>query len=191
MNGYQAKPDAFAFAERLHTALDRITGVPAREKRGRGAWLARVFGIANPTANGWLNGQFMPTPERARVIAERAGLAFDWLYFGRGEPESDGAESTPGVNDTSKVMGEKFSPTPPSLAVRSGVMRMAVRLADEVGDDLTSDERAELIVALCDVLAHDVPDDQARFVARASAGLIERLRTAGHASDAGSDNGGH
>lgn len=92
MGNNQTKPDAFEFAKRLNIALDQIPACPDREKgKGRGAWLAALFKVSQPTTNGWLHGRYVPTPARVRVLATKAKVNYDWLYFGQGEMNNSGS----------------------------------------------------------------------------------------------------
>lgn len=79
-----AKPlptiDPKAFAARLQAAADK-GGVPAG--RGRGTALAAAYHASKVTANAWLNGAHMPSPDRVLAMADDFGVDFMSLYFGR------------------------------------------------------------------------------------------------------------
>lgn len=77
--------DAPEFGRRLVELLAKHH-VP---RRGAGAYLHRLYGVSNVTANDWLNGKFRPEIDTARRIASDHGVSFDELYFGTppGAPE--------------------------------------------------------------------------------------------------------
>lgn len=72
--------DPADFAARLKEAM---TDAGQSTGHGAGAMLSSRYGASNVTANAWLNGEYMPTPERALDMADDYGVEFNWLYFGR------------------------------------------------------------------------------------------------------------
>lgn len=75
-------PDPKAFAMRLNAVFEgrRGTGTAWRSY----AEMARDLSVAAPTVHGWVHGKYLPAPEKARVIADRLNVPFEWLYFGDG-----------------------------------------------------------------------------------------------------------
>jgi hypothetical protein len=167
MGNNQPSPDAYEFAQRLHTALDRIQECPSRNERGRGAWLHRWLRVSEVNANAWLNGKFKPVGERVKTIAARAGVSYDWLYFGRGNmTHSDANEAAP------YLMGDRSGP---SHAVRDGNLSIAFRLAAEaLGRDLylPPAQYAELGTLLFDLLNRGLSEADVLHIARRTAAAL-------------------
>ena len=78
--GVDANAPLVSFHERLASALEKANPPPWSSS----AELARRLGVSAPTVHGWVHGDYLPTPENARKIAELLGIEFDWLYFGKG-----------------------------------------------------------------------------------------------------------
>ena len=101
--------DPIDFAQRLKEALGDAGENTAR---GAGVALARRYKSSVVTANAWLKGEHMPSPERARLMAADLGVTFDWLYFGNPpkralrEPaaEYDIAEATIALNARERAL---------------------------------------------------------------------------------------
>jgi len=72
--------DPHDFAQRLKEAM---TDVGHNTGRGAGTGLAKRHKTSVVTANAWLNGTHMPSPERARLLAADYSVRFEWLYFGQ------------------------------------------------------------------------------------------------------------
>lgn len=72
-----------AFAERLNQALDH-NGIPPRN-HGRIQYVSEMFLLTHPGAGKWVNGAVLPSKHRRREIAQRLGVNYDWLEFGKGE----------------------------------------------------------------------------------------------------------
>lgn len=72
--------DPAEFSARLKEVM-----LDAGENAGRGAGpaLKRRYKVSVVTANAWLNGTHLPSPDRAMDMANDYGVAFDWLYFGK------------------------------------------------------------------------------------------------------------
>lgn len=80
--------ESVAFSARLREAMTAAGSPP--ETRGIKAALARRHGVAPATVNGWINGAYMPEPDKVRVMAHDYGVSYDWLYFGKGTKTSGG-----------------------------------------------------------------------------------------------------
>lgn len=72
------------FAARFNKALD-IYGVPLKNY-GRSLTVAEMFSLTQRGAARWVNGEVLPPKERRRRIADKLGVSYEWLEFGRGEP---------------------------------------------------------------------------------------------------------
>ena len=73
--------DPMDFAIRLK---DAMSDAGHNTGHGAGSFLARRYKSSAVTANAWLNGDHMPSPDRVRKIADDYGVRFEWLYFGEG-----------------------------------------------------------------------------------------------------------
>lgn len=163
MGNNQPKPDAFEFAKRLHMALDRIHGCPPKGPRtGRGAWLVSQFKVSEVTASGWLNGRYVPGPTRAQKIADKAGVPFEWLYFGAGEMAGSGS-SLP-VNAGSDVGQASPGVRPDTLMVAIQESALALK-----GKHPTPEQHARLITLLYELIEDGMPLAQVKQVARRAA----------------------
>lgn len=72
-----------SFAERFNRALDH-NGLPPRNQ-GRIQLVAEMFLLSHAGAGKWVNGLALPPKTRRREIAQRLGVQYDWLEFGKGE----------------------------------------------------------------------------------------------------------
>lgn len=73
-----ATNDTLGFGERLTEAMDDA-GLP---KHGRGVQVADWVGVSKPTAHAYINGKHLPLPDKARMLARKLNVEFDWLYSG-------------------------------------------------------------------------------------------------------------
>lgn len=71
-----------AFSDRLHSILDEREQFPRGD--GRQVALGRAFKVSQTAARKWLTGEAMPETTRIIEIADRFGVAFEWLVTGRG-----------------------------------------------------------------------------------------------------------
>jgi transcriptional regulator with XRE-family HTH domain len=79
------RPDPNDFADRLNALLRlRKYGEHGDNQR-----LAREFSVSDATASNWRNGVHLPTPKKARTIAQKLKADPDWLYWGEGDPPAD------------------------------------------------------------------------------------------------------
>jgi transcriptional regulator with XRE-family HTH domain len=76
-----------AFSDRLNQLCDKAQ-IPPKGKN-RQTIVAKRFGVSQKGARKWLEGEGLPTLEKAIEIAEEFGVAVTWLLQGR-----DGAPST-------------------------------------------------------------------------------------------------
>ncbi|MFO1351882.1 MAG: S24 family peptidase [Gammaproteobacteria bacterium] len=74
------------FAMRLNEALDD-KDLPSKHA-GRQVLVAKMFGVSQKGARKWLEGIGYPTTHRAREIAKRLGVRYEWLMSGIGEKRS-------------------------------------------------------------------------------------------------------
>jgi hypothetical protein len=74
------RTEAGEFARRLWEAMDAA----GWEERGRMARWQHKLRVKQPTARGWVLGDFRPEPDKVRVMAAELGCDFDFLYFGPG-----------------------------------------------------------------------------------------------------------
>jgi transcriptional regulator with XRE-family HTH domain len=116
--------DPMDFASRLKEALD---DVGQNSGHGAGSDLARRFRVSAVSANAWLNGTNMPTPERARQLAAYLGVRFEWLYFGQ-LPKR-------GIADASSVYDGDLGLTPHELDVVRKY-RVAPKTMQSIVDDV-------------------------------------------------------
>lgn len=72
--------DPLDFAQRLKEAM---ADVGMNTGHGAGTDLARRHKTSAVSANAWLKGTHMPSPERVKVMAADCGVRFEWLYFGQ------------------------------------------------------------------------------------------------------------
>lgn len=150
MGNNQTKPDAADFAARLNSVLDDLD-VPG-VKNGRSAWLVRKFKVSKPTASGWVNGEFIPMPERVRTIAKLGKVNFDWLYFGTG-PRA-------GERFTEPAPTRAVNVTSASQLVRDDSLTLALTLtAEALGRDLylPPAQHTELVLTILDLLEAGLP----------------------------------
>ena len=88
-----------AFAERLNAALDH-NGIAPRN-HGRIQYVSEMFLISHAGAGKWVNGLVLPAKHRRHEIAQRLGVNYEWLEFGKGEmlpsklPASTGLRKLP------------------------------------------------------------------------------------------------
>lgn len=77
------KPDAKAlFAARLNDCCDKAE-IPPKGKN-RQATVAKRFSVSQKGARKWLEGEGLPTLEKAIEIAKSFRVALEWLLTGRG-----------------------------------------------------------------------------------------------------------
>ena len=76
-------PHLLAFAARLNQALDH-NGIPPKN-HGRIQYVAEMFLLSHAGAGKWINGLVLPAKGRRRELAQRLGVNYDWLEFGKGE----------------------------------------------------------------------------------------------------------
>ena len=72
-----------AFAARLNQALDQ-NGIPPKN-HGRIQYVSEMFLLSHAGAGKWVNGLVLPAKARRRELAQRLGVNYDWLEFGKGE----------------------------------------------------------------------------------------------------------
>lgn len=72
--------DPLDFSLRLKEAM---ADVGMNTGHGAGTDLARRHKTSAVSANAWLKGTHMPSPERVKVMAADCGVRFEWLYFGQ------------------------------------------------------------------------------------------------------------
>lgn len=101
--------DPMDFAKRLKEAM---ADVGQNTGHGAGSDLARRYKISAVSANAWLNGSNLPTPERARALANNLGVRFEWLYFG--QPPKSAVADVHGVYEITSSL------TPEELALLRG-----------------------------------------------------------------------
>lgn len=84
------------FAERLNALCDTM-GVPPKG-RNRQAALAMLMEVSQKGARKWLEGEGLPTFDKAIHIAMWGGVSIEWLLTGRGDmqPEGERGEAVPG-----------------------------------------------------------------------------------------------
>lgn len=75
--------EKMAFARRLKAAL-QDAGIEASGTRIEELFAARspAHSVTSQGANGWLRGQYMPTPDKIRVLADIVGVDPSTLAFG-------------------------------------------------------------------------------------------------------------
>lgn len=82
-----------AFSERLNLALESsLPNVPPKGQ-GRQYFVAKIFGVSQPAARKWLEGEGFPKLEQCIYIAKKLNLGIEWLVTGRGGMRM----TTPGV----------------------------------------------------------------------------------------------
>lgn len=169
-----AKPipslDANAFSRRF------LAGIASRPDlyppgRGQKVLIAKRFSVTGATVTGWLNGEFMPTPERALVMAHEFSQPFMNFYFG-------------------EALAERYIPSDPkaspSVRLRAQTIRDAMALLDEydavLGHNQGGYSPERLAIAIEIVSSSSELEPEASNVVR----LATRLRTAnGVENDAG------
>lgn len=163
MGNNQLKPDAFEFKARLKLALDRIPDCPPEGVRsGRGSWLAALFDVSQTTARAWREGEYMPSPDRVRVLAEKAVVSYDWLYFGLGNM----TDSAPGTAAVLPFRSDDKAAQP----VRRESMKLALKLTAEargLGAQFTPDQQSEVVSLLYELLEDGMAEADVLKVARA------------------------
>jgi transcriptional regulator with XRE-family HTH domain len=80
MPNAKAEAENQAFAARLIALLEQH----GHKRRGAGAYLVRQYGVAPPTANAWLNGEYRPKRDLLKQIAEDHGADWHELMDGPG-----------------------------------------------------------------------------------------------------------
>jgi len=86
-----------AFSHRLNEALDDAN-VPDKYA-GRQVAVGKMFGVTQKGARKWLEGEGMPSFDKAIEIATRLGVYVEWLWSGRG-PKRLGDASPPNPLET-------------------------------------------------------------------------------------------
>ena len=110
------------FALRLKEAM---TDVGQNTGHGAGTILAKRHKASTVTANAWLNGTHMPSPERVRAMAVDYSVRFEWLYFGQ-LPK----------RESSQHAGDGAPVPPLALTPRELALVRSYRSANEAMQDL-------------------------------------------------------
>ncbi len=101
------------FSARLNEAMDDL-GIPPR---GRQMLLSRQFGISQPSAKRWLDGDNFPDTGKIVELAAWTNTSVDWLLTGRGLKHPDDLNLTPEVMATLKLL-RSMQPNQQVLALK-------------------------------------------------------------------------
>jgi len=96
-----------AFASRLNAICDDKRVPPKGQNRQ--AEVARIFGVSQKGARKWLEGEGLPTLERAIEMALWADVSVEWLLTGRGERHAP-ASALDNYSQTMLAVMEKLPP---------------------------------------------------------------------------------